>query len=192
MRLWYLNAFLILLFCTHIQCTVWSGGFIPTVIFYKGWSLFTSVRLSEHASNNPDLLRQIYRSGELSTIMPTSMDAENGYVSIIRNDRFWVTEKAFRTKAANAGVHYQNHEKLPNCLYCKAPLSDFQFCLDTSFCFLFLWGFFLLQFLELLLSSWYIYKKRGTWSPSLRTTLPKLPSESTAGDLHKMSTDFRW
>lgn len=58
------------------------------------------------------------------------MDVSNGCVSIIRNDRLLITEKAFSTKAEIQAC--VTVTKLPNCLYFKALFSDVHFCLDVG------------------------------------------------------------
>lgn len=111
------------------------------------------------------------------------MAVNNGYISIIRNDRLLIPEKDFSTKAEIQACVIGTVMKLPNCLYFKALISDVQFCLDVDFFFL------CFIFLEFLLVFQY---KKGHLITILEISLPKTALELAVDDFsNKMSTNFR-
>lgn len=105
---------------------------------------FTHGSLGVCASNDPDRPGLMNSIWELATIMSTPMAVNNGCISFIRNDRLWIPEEDFSTKAEIQACVVGTMMELPNCLYFKALLSDVQFCLDVDF---FPLGFIFLEFL---------------------------------------------
>lgn len=134
------------LFSSSLSCSVGIGTHFIIISSVVRWThtnchflytlkSFTHGSLGVCASNDPDRPGLMNSIWELATIMSTPMAVNNGCISYIRNDRLWIPEEDFSTRAEIQACVVGTVMKLPTCLYFKALLSDVQLCLGVDFFF---------------------------------------------------------